>query len=94
MTYLKKTGSTLPASKMSTPLHYSNLEFPHKSRLALRFGTALNVVSLLSIIGLSACGGGSGGGSSPVITGTAGANIINGGAGSDVLNVGAGADRR
>ena len=89
------------ASKTSTPLRYSNLEFPHKSRLALRSGTALNGAGLLSIIGLSACGGGGGGGGSPVITGTAGADTvtgtagadtINGGAGSDVLNGGAGND--
>lgn len=78
------------ANKTSTlPLRYSNLEFPHKSRLTLRSGTALNGAGLLSIIGLSACGGGGG---SPVITGTAGADTINGGAGSDVLNGGAGND--
>ena len=78
------------ANKTSTlPLRYSNLEFPHKSRLTLRSGTALNGAGLLSIIGLSACGGGGG---SPVITGTAGADTINGGAGSDVLNGGDGND--
>ena len=87
------------ANKTSTlPLRYSNLEFPHKSRQTLRSGTALNGAGPLSIIGLSACGGGGG---SPVITGTAGADTvtgtagadtINGGAGSDVLNGGAGND--
>ena len=62
------------ANKTSTlPLRYSNLEFPHKSRLTLRSGTALNGAGLLSIIGLSACGGGGG---SPVIIGTAGADTI------------------
>ena len=88
-------------AKRLPPLRYSNLEFPHKSRLALRSGTALNGAGLLSIIGLSACGGDGGGGGSPVITGragadtvtgTAGADTINGGAGSDVLNGGAGND--
>ena len=49
------------ANKTSTlPLRYSNLEFPHKSRLTLRSGTALNGAGLLSIIVLSACGGGGG----------------------------------
>ena len=42
------------ASKTSTPLRHSNLEFPHKSRLALRSGTALNGAGLLSIIRLVA----------------------------------------
>ena len=76
------------ANKTSTlPLRYSNLEFPHKSRLTLRSGTALNGAGLLSIIGLSACGGGGG---SPVITGTAGADTVTGTAGADTINGGAG----
>ena len=41
-------------AKRLPPLRYSNLEFPHKSRLALRSGTALNGAGLLSIIRLVA----------------------------------------